>query len=246
MEGARRCEDCRRIIKGVAGDSCPYCGGSHLVAVAIAPPVTPLRHGSVLTAVITFCLGLSLLRVVLVALGSKSFASPAYGDMLWQLQLLTAFGALVYIVLRRSEGDFRALFLVSLALFVGTEVTAALARDHGLLSLSRLSTLLNMGLFIFSVMTFTAAIPDLRRPDRYRVCLLIALTGFLFLSALRTFFQVKSREFDERASSTGIVVLAAVLLCVGVMLIKREFSGRTAPAPAAQPAEAEAESIKSS
>jgi len=231
MELTRRCEDCRRVVKGALGDACPYCGGENLRDVIAAPKSNAVRHGSVLTAVITFCLGLSLLRVVMVAIGSRSFSSAAYGEMLWQLQLLTASGALVYVVLRRSEGDFRALFIISLILYVGTECSAALARDYGFLALNRLCALFNMGLFIFSTMTITAAVADGWRVDRYRVCLLLALGGFIGLAALRTFFLVRTRVFDDHANTIGTLFLTGIVLYLGVMLLRREFSEKKPAAP---------------
>src|SRR5262245_14333384 len=112
MESIRRCEDCRRIVRGAAGDACPYCGGGRLV-IDIPPPAPTLKHPAVLTLVLTYSIGLVLLRTILVAVGWRQLAiSPAMGELFWQLQFTGVASTALYLILRRSEGDFRALLLV--------------------------------------------------------------------------------------------------------------------------------------
>jgi hypothetical protein len=233
MESVRRCEDCRRIVPGTAGDACPFCGSGRLLHVAAQGPAT-LKHPSVLTLVLTFSIGLVLIRILMIAFGTSLITlSPSYSELLWQLQFTSAVSAILYLILRRSEGDFRALLMVSLALFVATEVTGALAKEYGLLSLNRLCAQFNLTLFIFSGIALSAALSDGRRADRFQASLISADLGFLFLAAARTFLSVRSREMDERFTGAGTMVLSAVIIGVAVLVIRGELRGRqlTAPTP---------------
>src|SRR3954463_14896101 len=104
MESIRRCEDCRRIVRGTAGDACPYCGSGRLV-FDVPAPVPSSRHPAVLTLVLTYSVGLVLLRTILVAVGWRQLAiSPAMGELFWQLQFTGVASAILYLILRRSEG----------------------------------------------------------------------------------------------------------------------------------------------
>src|SRR4051812_24727398 len=183
MESIRRCEDCRRIVRGTAGDACPYCGSGRLIQTQAAGPHS-FRHASVLTLVLTLSIGLVLFRIVLIATGS-----PAYGELLFPLQFTAGIAAIFYLILRRSEGDFRALLMVSLGLFLATEVTGALAREYGMLALNKLGREFNLTLFIFSGIAITAAVADGRRTDRFQASLIAANMGLLFLAAIRTIFH---------------------------------------------------------
>src|SRR5687767_14412400 len=107
MESVRRCKDCKRIVRGHAGDACPYCGSDRLV---IATPGTAGRHhASVLTAALTFCFGLILLRMIATFMGTRLGALMLIHSELTSLQMLVAVCTVLYVVLRRSEGDFHAL-----------------------------------------------------------------------------------------------------------------------------------------
>lgn len=221
----------------MAGDACPFCGSGKLAHIVPAPPPS-LRHPSVLTLVLTFSIGLVLIRILLIAAGSRLLAlSPGYSDLLWQLQFTSGASAVMYLILRRSEGDFRALLIVSAGLFVATECTGALAREYAVLSLNRLCAQFNLTLFIFSGIALTAAVADGRRADRFHACLIAADIGFLVLAAARTFLM-RSREMDERSAIAGTLVLTAVVLFVAILLARGELRARNKPAPAPKPAEA--------
>lgn len=218
----------------MVGDACPYCGGGKLVRVIAPTAVSSLRHPAVLSLVLTFTVGLVVLRILLIAIHSPVlYTSPDMREVLWQLQFTTGTSAALYLILRRSEGDFRALLIVALGLFVATESTGALARDYGVYGLSLLCKIFNVTLFMFSGMAMTAAVADGRRADRYHACLVAAGMGFLFLSAVRTFFNIRSRDIDERSSSVSTMVLTGVIIYVLVLLVRGELRGRRSAAPAA-------------
>ena len=246
MESVRRCEDCRRIVPGVAGDACPFCGSGRLVQIPAHIPAS-LKHPSILTLVLTFSIGLVVIRILMIVFGSRFLALwPGYGEFLWQLQFTSAVSAILYLILRRSEGDFRALLFVSLALFVATEVTGALAKEYGLLSLNRLCAQFNLTLFIFSGIALSAALADGRRADRFQSCLIAADIGFLVLAASRTFLSMRSREMDERYTGAGTMVLTGVILYVAILLVRGELRARkpaTPPPPHTPPVETPAEAL---
>lgn len=227
MDGLRRCEDCRRVVRGSAGDACPYCGGGRLQRMMPGSSPAALRHPSVITAVITFCVGLSALRIIIVYFGQHfTIASAAYGDVLWDLQLLITVATAVYLVLRRGEGDFRTLFVISFALFIATECLAALVRSYGFLSLKNLVVMFNMTLFIYSSLCLTAAIADGPRRDLYPRCLTRATVGFMFYSALRTFFEIKGRDSEMRTNFIMSLALTGLILYLGIHLLRGEMKLR--------------------
>jgi hypothetical protein len=231
MDSSRRCEDCRRVVPGHAGDACPYCGGARLVRTsAAATPRAAQRHSSLLTAVITFCLGLSLLRLVFLYLGPRfTLASSAYNDLLWQLQIVVTVVTLIYVVLRRGEGDFKALFIISLGLFITTEAVSALLHSFGLLSMAGPCILFNMALLIYSSLTLTAAVADGPKKDLYDKCLMTANMGFMFTSALRTFLEMRGQDAGMRGNLSMTLVLSALIIYLGVMLIRGELNFRPRP-----------------
>ena len=233
MDGLRRCEDCRRIVRGSAGDACPYCGGEHLTHIApAAVSTTGIRHPSVITAVITFCVGLSALRIIIIYFGQHfSVTSGAYGDVLWDLQMLITVSTAMYLVLRRGEGDFRSLFVISFGLFIATECLAALVRSYGFISLHNLVVMFNMTLFIYSSLCLTASIADGPRRDYFSRCLSRCAIGFMFYSALRTFFEMKGRDAETRTNVIMSLALTGLIVYLGAQLIHGEMRSRAAEYP---------------
>src|SRR4051812_9353619 len=101
MDSARRCKECKRIVRGHAGDACPYCGSGQLVTVAIVSGTEVRHHGSVLTAAITFCLGLTLIRVIAAFADSRLSVSFAMtGALVAQLQVLACACTVLYLLVR--------------------------------------------------------------------------------------------------------------------------------------------------
>ncbi|MCY3021489.1 MAG: hypothetical protein NTW87_20940 [Planctomycetota bacterium] len=234
----RRCEDCHRLSRGHSGDPCPHCGGTNLTHVVFRPPPGQ-HHPAILTLAVTFCGGLVVLWMVATWISPPWLpATPAYGNLLWHLQLLIVAATVLYLVLRRAEGDFRALFIVALGLFLVTESLGALARGYGFTTLHDLGKPFNLTLFIYSSLAVTAAIADGRRREAYHGALVAAATGFLCLATLRAAFEMKGREMDGRVNNVMTVALGGIVICVAFSLLKHEITARRhkdrvlAPGPA--------------
>ncbi len=186
------------------------------------------QHPAISAAVLTFCGGLVLLRVYLMAVHGGGRSVPAYAEVLMQLQMIAVLGAAMYWLLRRSEGDFRALLGVSLVLFACGEGLNTLARNYGLLPLLRLGSVFNIALFLYSSLTITAAIADLprarfaqNRPGNAHAALVVSSFGLMLFSTLRLFLQISRRDLDDAANHVATLVLAGIVLFVTVLLRRR-------------------------
>ena len=226
MESARRCRDCRRVIAGNATPlfgltrACPYCGSDSLIDITLPRPAPLRHHPSVLTATLTFCVGLFVIRTAALALVPVLRASNPAGDLLWNLQLLVGICTLVYLVLRRIEGDFLALFIINFSMFIATECLGVLAREYGLFALHGLCMLFNIGMFIYGCLALTAAIAEGKTSDVYRRPLGAACIGFVLLAMLRIFLQTHTPAADENQITT--LALLGLAIYVGRLLLRGE------------------------
>jgi len=219
MDFMRRCAECGRILHGHAGNACPYCGGARLESVELRTDAPVYKHSSILTAVLTFCIGLLLLCALFSWLSPNfAFATQNYGQMLWRLQSVVAAGTLFYLILRRSEGDFRALFCVALALFAIGEGLGAVVRFYGVLTLGSLTSLVGMALCIFSSLALSASFADGPRRDGYARILSFVTSGMMFMAAMRVFYDMRLRDVDVRGNRLIAGVLGFLALVVGVSL----------------------------
>jgi hypothetical protein len=243
MELVRRCRDCKRIVRGHAGDACPYCGGSQLISVVLQATGEIKHHPSVVTAAVTFCLGLVLLRIVAAFIGPRlSVAYMMTGELLTNLQLLVAVCTVVYVILRRSEGDFRALFIVSLGLFAATEGLGALARGYGVLTLDGIATLFNLTLFMYASLALTASLADGPRKDFHQRALTFASLGFVLLASMRTIFEMRtgSTAPNDRQNFATTIVIFTVAAYIALLVIRGETTGRREAAAHEEPPRPEA------
>src|SRR2546430_2573744 len=110
MDYIRRCEDCRRVVHGEAGNACPFCGGGRLARVDDDRAHDTRLHSPVFKLALAFCFGLAGMQLAALTLG-VSPPPAGHGSPLWHLNLLVGVGMALYWSLRRGEGDFRALFL---------------------------------------------------------------------------------------------------------------------------------------
>lgn len=200
-----------------------------------------LHHPSVLTLAVTFCGGLVALHLAVTLFAPQWLPLvPGYKSLVWRLQLVTTVATLLYLILRRGEGDFRALFIVALGLFAGAESLGALARWYGFIALNDLAKPFNVALFIFSSLALSAAIADWawrapRQPpaaggggrDRHHFALVLANIGFLFLSSMRGAMEMRGHEPNNKANALISAVLATIALCVGAGLFKAEVLSKT-------------------
>jgi len=202
-----------------------------------------LHHPSVLTLAVTFCGGLIALHLAVTLFAPQWLPLvPGYRSLVWRLQVVITVATLLYLILRRGEGDFRALFIVALGLFAATESFGALARWYGLIALNELAKPFNVALFIFSSLALSAAIADWGwrgqqqpaarggRRDRHHFALVLANTGFLFLSAMRGTMEMRGQELNSKANVLISAALAAAALCVGAAVFKAEVLSKTSAA----------------
>lgn len=231
-ESFRRCQDCRRSIPGHAGNACPFCGGGHLSPITLQRTATLRHHPAVVTGAVTFCLGLVVLRTVSLALMPRLASSNAYGEMLWNLQMLVAACTVAYLILRRGEGDFKALFVITFGLFAASEGLGVLASKYGLFALQSLSMVMNITIFIYSSLTLTASLADGPSRELYQRALVGANLGFLFVSVLRVFLEIGRRSMEDENRVTTIVMLA-VTLYVAQFVLRGEKGERKEPTPSA-------------
>lgn len=220
MDFMRRCAECGRILHGHAGNACPHCGGGLLESVELRTDAPVYKHSSILTAVLTFCIGLLVLCALFSWLSPNfAFATQSYAQMLWRLQSVVAAGTLLYLILRRSEGDFRALFCVALTLFAISEGLSAVVRFYGVLTLGSLTSLMGMALCIFSSLALSASFADGPRRDGYARILSFVTSGLMFMAAMRIFYDMRTRDVDVRGNRLSAAVLAFLALIVGVSLL---------------------------
>lgn len=227
-DSVRRCRECKRIIPGHAGNACPYCGSDKLVTVLIQGVSEIRHHASVLTAAITFCLGLTIIRVLLAFAGQRLSISLAMtGELVAQLHMLSTACTVLYLLLRHYEGDFRALFTVSLGLFILTEGVAAIAGRFGLVPLESLGSLFNITLFMYSSLAVTAAIADGPHTERYHRPLFVTCLGFVLLSCMRVFFTMRGGQ-EKQLNFAATVSLLLITIIVGYLVIRTERQLRAA------------------
>ena len=191
---------------------------------ATLPTNKPLTHPQVAIAAVTFCTGLFLVRTVLGLGLFKGLRIPPFtwNDPLIQL-LGISFGiTLFFFALRKEEGDFRALFITTLALFAGCEVLSYVSGPLGVLSLGQLSTLLSFSVAIYSSLALSAAAYDMAEGSfsKERRALVAATLAILALSLFRSlgtvFFSGPSRESIRRSLTqklelAGLIVLASIV-----------------------------------
>ena len=186
--------------------------------------VKPHTHPQVAIASLTFCCGLFLVRAVLSLGLFKGFKVPPFSihDPLVQLQGI-AFGiTLLYFALRKDEGDFRALYIGTLVLFMGSEALNYIYSGLGVVSLNQLSILVSFAVAIYSSLTLSAAAYDYAEsrsgPDRRSYvlvcCAILALSLFRALGTV--FFAGPGNEsirtnVMQKVDVAGLIVLATIV-----------------------------------
>ena|GEM_PF-1931394 len=237
LESLRRCKDCRRIVTESAGTLCPWCGSEALIAITLrqadaSRQSQALCHPAIVAFSMTIVSALMILRIFLYFFkGQQLTAALVYSEMLWQLQTVTLAATGLHLMLRRSEGDFRALFIVSLLTFLATEGLAALSRSYGITTLARLLIPFNLALFTYSGLALTAAVADGFSGNKLRRVLLAASGCFLTISIFRAVLETKSTLPAEYISLPATLVLGAVTAYVAWLLLRKKAHVETAEDP---------------
>ena len=215
----RRCFVCGQPVPHDA-NGCPSCG-SALPSAPAAGVSTNRKHPQVVAAVITFCVGLLFVRFLVgywgpgrLSLGSGGFES------LRMLEFIAIIFSICYIILRESEGDFRALFLVALALYAGEETLVFCANTFWIGSFHSLGILTTFAACIYSALALIAAVYDPPGTDPYRPPLLVACLAILLVSAIRALGTLPLPPFDRYQHALGIAVIIGAGIYFAAVLLK--------------------------
>lgn len=221
MDFIRRCDDCRRVVHGFAGNACPYCGGSRLNRLEEHPVAGVRLHSPVFRLTLAFCLGLGAMQIVALYIGLHS--PPAgHGAPLWHLNLLVGMCVALYWALRRGEGDFRALFFTALGLFVFGEGLSALSRAYGVGALRGMSGVFRHALLVFSSLALTAGGTDAPAHTRHERTMTAACGGFLVLAVLHLMLEFARSENDTVEDAATALVAFAVAAYAGMVLYREK------------------------
>jgi hypothetical protein len=184
-------------------------------------------HPSVLTAALTFFLGLVVVPWILFPfVPHVATLSTGYNETLRNLQILTGITTIVYVILRRTEGDFRALFLISTALFVLSEGLNAISRKLSSQALSPLEIQFTTTMLVYGSLGLTAAIAEGRQSDWYHRALVAAITGFIAVAGLKIYFEMRGAAYGARERFALLIVTSLVALHVGIVLLLAELGSR--------------------
>lgn len=239
-EQMQHCSACGQVSP--AGTPiCPHCGARNLRGLSDQESCSVQKHPQVVAAVITFCVGLLLLRLTLgfwnpggINLGSMA------SETLRRLESIAIVSSVIYIILRESEGDFRSLFLIALSLFVAQEALVYSANTFWIGDFHSLGILLTFASCIYSALALIAAVYDPPAIDTYRTPMLVACLVILLVSALRALGTLPLPPFDRYHHLLGIVALVAAMVYLAACLFKTEPSRQieeASPLPPRLPSE---------
>ncbi|MBI3831394.1 MAG: hypothetical protein HY291_17885 [Planctomycetes bacterium] len=207
------CRDCGRVASH-AGNACAFCGGPLLATPVKADRPVVRKHSQILAASVTFCLGLLLVRVLLGVLRPGRFPPLTSGDdPLVLLEMVAAGGTVLYMVLRGEEGDFRALFLVSLMLFMGQEAMSFVAGAYGLMQFTVFALVAAFATTVFSSLgLITYFYENVQAPkEAHRGPMLAGSGAICALSFVRSLTPMIKSSVEKYVEIGGIVVLIAML-----------------------------------
>lgn len=224
----RHCKDCGRVASH-AGNACASCGGPLVEVLLPAPPVAFVgrKHSQVLAAAVTFCLGLLVVRVVLGFWLPMRFAALSVGgDPLILLEAAAAAGTIVYVLLRGEEGDFRALFVVTLIFFLAQEGMSFVAATYGLLQFRVYGLVVAFATTVYASLGVISALYDGDAPAAHvRRPLLIACGVIMALSAARSLTPTLSPSADKLMDVCGILSLVGMLVYLVTWLYRQPAKG---------------------
>jgi hypothetical protein len=233
-EKMRHCSICGQVSP-VGLPACPRCGARNDLGHPRMERSSIQKHPQVVAAVITFCVGLLLLRLALglwnpgVSLGSMAAAT------LRRLEFIAIVSSVIYIILRESEGDFRSLFLIALSLFVGQEALVYGANTFWIGDFRALGILLTFSSCIYSALALIAAVYDPPAADTYRTPMLVACLVILLVSVFRALGTLPLPPFDRYHHLFGIVVLVGAMVYLAACLFRTEAGQHVQQAAALPP-----------
>jgi hypothetical protein len=153
-----------------------------------------------------------------------SLGGAGFEYLRW-LETIAIVFSVIYIILRESEGDFRALFLIALALYVGQEALVYSANTFWIGSFNSLGILITFATSNYTALALIAAVYDPPSSDPYRTPMLVSCLVILLVSAVRALGTLPLPPFDRYHHLLGIVVLVAAMVYLAAGLFKTEHSG---------------------
>ncbi len=232
------CQACGRPVSSTAR-FCSGCGSA-------IPPVLPRRcaaprelvayrkHPQVIAAVVTFCMGLLLVRFLTLFWLPEGMNLGASGhESLRALQGVAIGFSLIYIILRQAEGDFRALFLIALALFIAEELFVFYADALWIQDFYALGIFMTFAASIFSALALIAAVYDPPNSDPLRKPLLVASSAILVTTVVRALGTIPVPNLDHLQNTLAIAVILGTMVYLVIFLFKPEPPQQTASYPCA-------------
>ena len=200
---------------------------------------TPRHHPQTLVAALTFCLGLFLVRLVLMWWGPRYLSSlhHPWSDPLITLGVVATGATVLYLFLRLDEGDFNALLIVSLILFAGQEALSYFSRTYGVLTFLGLANLVAFSAAIYSSLALTTVVydgPGVKRDESHRLAIVAAAALFV-LSILRAAEVVMAGRYEQYVQWAGLGLLTASAAYLAYGLARSYWRGSHAQADAARP-----------
>lgn len=185
------------------------------------------HHPSILTLAIAFFVGLVAMPLIIFPfIPQFASASAEYGNLLRNMQILSGILTLLYVILRRSEGDFRSLFMLTVGLFAATEAFTELSYYFGIPALHALEMLFAFALFMYSCLTLAAAIAEERRGDWFHHALVNTVIGFIILSAVRFYYEKKGALYEDHGRRFTFIVMLLLALQLAVLVVWAEIRAR--------------------
>lgn len=221
MDSIRRCDDCRRVVHGEAGNACPYCGGGRLNRIVEHRDAVPQLHLPIFRLALSFCFGLATMQIAAFAMGLHA-PTTGHAGPLWHLNILVGVCVATYWPVRRNEGDFRALFITSICLFALGEGLSALAHAYGMGSLRDLSGDFRNALLVFSSLALTAGATDTTPHTQHERTMFAASGGFLLLAIVHLILKFKRIENDAVEDFATIGIALVVAAYAAIMLFKEK------------------------
>ncbi|MCW8131048.1 MAG: hypothetical protein KIS92_11925 [Planctomycetota bacterium] len=196
------------------------------------------KHSQILAAAVTFCLGLLVVRVVLGFWLPMRFAALSVGgDPLILLEAAAAAGTIMYVLLRGEEGDFRALFVVTLLFFLAQEGMSFIASAYGLLQFRVYALVVAFATTVYASLGVIAAAYDGDAPAEHSRRPLLAACGVIMaLSAARSLTPTLGPSAGKLVDVCGILALIGMLVFLATWLFRQAPKPEpTAEAPAEHP-----------
>ena len=192
-------------------------------------------HQQVVVAAVTFCLGIALLQPFLSVcrdwFGGR-VPGPAESGPLRLLLGVVAGSTILYLFVRREEGDFRALMLLTVGLFGLSEVVAFAYRVAGSSGFQMVSALFTITSVVYGVLALCAALVErTRKPDPAKPLLALACGAIVLVCLSRSLFGLMDSQVMRMAQEVASLVLMSLTAAYIVVRLIQTRPGTDAGRP---------------